>query len=180
MEDHIFEPEMAEKLEHESRYRFVSREELLEHIDFGDKVIDVGSGTGFFTDDMAENAAKVLAIDPQPEMHDYYQKKGVPENVELVNSRAADIENGRADTVVSIFSFHEIDAGAAVERFAEALKPDGLLVVYDWSSRGSGDSGPPLEKRFDSGEVREKVSIHMEVLESVERDETFRLVAEPF
>ncbi|MFB6208354.1 MAG: class I SAM-dependent methyltransferase [Candidatus Nanohaloarchaea archaeon] len=176
MDEHIIDPAVAEKLEDESRYRYVSREELLEHVDPGDTVVEIGSGTGFFTDDLASKAKKVYAVDLQEEMHQYYRDKGVPENVELIQSRASELEVEHADTIFSIFSFHELDVAAAVKNLAEVID-DGELVVFDWSRSGSGDHGPPPNKRFSAETAAEKVSEHFDVEEAVEREDSFKLVA---
>ncbi|MFB6204255.1 MAG: class I SAM-dependent methyltransferase [Candidatus Nanohaloarchaea archaeon] len=176
MDDHVMDAASAEKLEDDARYRYVSREELLEHVD-GDIVAEIGSGTGFFTDDLASKAKKVYAVDFQEEMHHHYREKGLPGNVELVRSRASDLDTGRVDAIFSVFSFHELDVDAALENFAEILD-GGKLVVFDWSRSGSGERGPPLEGRFDAETAAEKVSEHLEVEEAVEREETFKLVAE--
>ena len=176
-EDHIIDAEKADKLEDESRYRFLSKEQLLKHIDKGDTVIEIGSGTGFYTDDLAEKAGKVYAVDFQEEMHEYYRNKGIPENVELVHSKASNIDIEEADTIVSIFSFHEIDVEKASKQFSEALKTSGKLLIIDWSKEGSEENGPPLDKRFDAEEASKIVSEFFKVEKAVEREDTFQVEA---
>lgn len=177
MEEHIIDAEMASKLEEDSRYCFLSREELLKHIQKGDTVVEIGSGTGFYTDDIADLAEKVYAVDFQEEMHKFYRNKGVPENVELVHSKASEIEIEEVDTVVSIFSFHEINVEKALQKFLEILGEEGTLIIYDWSSKGSEEQGPPLEKRYSAESATHKVSGFFKVEESFEREDTFYLKA---
>ena len=177
MEEHIIDAEQASKLEDDSRYRFLSREELLQHVDEKDTVIEVGSGTGFYTNDIADKAEKVYAIDFQEEMHEFYREKGVPENVELIHSKASNIGIEEADTIVSIFSFHEIDAEKALKKFSEILKSSGNLLIIDWSKQGSEENGPPLDKRFNAVEASKLVSEFFEVEKTVERDDTFLVKA---
>jgi len=176
MEDHIMDPDDAGKLEKESRYRSVSKEEILEHIETGDTVADIGSGTGFFTDDMAQVAEKVYAIDFQEKMHEYYKSKGLPENVQTVTSKASELDIENVDVIVSLFSLHEIDIEKSIGRFEQILKPGGKLVIFDWSSEGSGYQGPPLEKRLNAEKAHQEVSKELKVLEATERKETFKLV----
>jgi ubiquinone/menaquinone biosynthesis C-methylase UbiE len=176
-EDHIIDAEKAGKLEDDSRYRFLSREQLLKHVDKGDTVIEIGSGTGFYTDDLAEKAGKVYAIDFQEEMHEFYTNKGIPENVELVHSKASDIDIEEADTIVSIFSFHEIDAEKALKTFSEVLEKSGKLLIVDWSREGSEENGPPLDKRFNAEEASKLVSGFFEVEKAFEREDTFLVEA---
>lgn len=168
--------EKAEELEDESRYRFVSGEEIVEHLSGDDLVVDIGSGTGFFTDDIADAVEKVCAVDFQEQMHRHYRDKGVPENVELIQGKASEIEI-EADVIVSIFSFHEIEQEKALETFSRVLEDGGKLVVFDWSARGSSDYGPPPEKRLDAESAAEKIGGVLKVEEAVERRDTFKVVA---
>lgn len=170
--------ENAEKLEQESRYSKVSREELLAEIPEKEICIDIGSGTGFFTDDIAVKAGKVYAVDFQEEMHEYYRSKGLPENVETVVSKASELEIEDADVICSIFSLHEIELETSVKRFREILKEQGKIIVYDWSKNAETDDIPPREKLFTAEEASEKFSKHFNVMELSERYDTFKLVAE--
>mgnify|MGYP006268255293 CR=1 FL=1 len=172
------DPEEAGKLEDESRYQSVSKEELLEHIQEGDKVADIGSGTGFFTDDISEIAGEVYAVDFQEQMHDYYREKGLPRNVSTLTSKASDIELEDLDVVISIFSLHEIDLDKALQRFSKLLNQNGKLVAFDWSANGSGDKNPPLEKRLDADSATRKISNYFEKVDGTERNNTFKVVAE--
>ncbi|MFB6100305.1 MAG: class I SAM-dependent methyltransferase [Candidatus Nanohalobium sp.] len=177
-EDHVIDAEKADKLEDESRYRILSREELLAQVEEGDTVLDVGSGTGFFTDDIAEKAGKVYAVDFQKGMHDYYRKKGVPENVELVHSKVSEVELGEeADLVVSILSLHEIDLEKSLKRFEEVLADDGKIFVVDWSRNAEKDDVPPREKLYTADEAGVKFSDCFDVEQSLERHDTFILKA---
>lgn len=173
MEEHIIDAEKASKLEDESRYRFLSREELLKHLEIGDTVVEIGSGTGFYTDDMADAVEKVYGIDFQEEMHEFYRDKGQPGNVELIHSKASDIELEDIDVIVSIFSFHEINVEKALETFSEVLKDSGKFLIFDWSSEGTGDEGPPLGKRFNAESAAEEISKFFEIKHTVEREDTF-------
>lgn len=177
MDDHMIDPEQAEKLEEPGRYRILSKEELLATIDRGDTVVDIGSGTGFFSDEMAAVAERVYAVDFQAEMHEYYQNKGVPENVELVHSRASTVDIDEADLVVSILSAHEIDLEAALATFEAILGGSGRLFIVDWSANAETDGPPPREKRYTAAETAEVVGRRFEVVEAEERYDTFRLVA---
>jgi len=60
MKDHIMDSDKAEMLEEKDRYKILSREEILANIEEGETVADIGSGTGFFTDDIAEKSRKSI------------------------------------------------------------------------------------------------------------------------
>lgn len=178
MEDHIIDAKKADKLEDESRYRFVSKEELLRYVGEDDIIADIGSGTGFFTDDLAEEAKKVYGVDFQEEMHDFYKEKGVPDNVELVHAKASETDLESLDRISSIFSLHEIDLDSSIEKFHDLLAQDGKIVIFDWSSNGSSEHGPPVGKRLDAEEASRRLSEYFRITESVERKDTFKVIAE--
>lgn len=177
-EDHIMDSEKAEKLENKERYRILSREELLAEVKESDKVVDVGSGTGFFTDDLAEAAEKVYAVDFQQGMHNYYRSKGVPENVELVHSKASEIEINNADLVVSILSLHEIDLEKSIKKFHNILDDEGRLFIVDWSANAETDNIPPREKLYTVETALNIIGRYFEVVEKQERRDTFKITAE--
>jgi len=76
MGHHTFDAGRAASLEEpERRYSVLSAEELRWALDCSpeDVVVDLGSGTGFYTDDVAPHAGAVYAVDLQPEMQTYYR-----------------------------------------------------------------------------------------------------------
>jgi len=98
---HTFDADKAERLEDPGvRYRWVSAEELIGPLapTESDVVADLGSGTGFYTDDVAPLVDTVYGVDLQAEMHEFYREKGVPKNVELVASDVADLPFADGDS----------------------------------------------------------------------------------
>ena len=188
---HTFDPESADKLEDDARYRYLSREELVAALsldaDGSEAVADFGSGTGFYTDDVAPFAGEVRAVDLQEEMHELYREKGVPENVSLVTADVGDLPfgDGELDAAFSTMTFHEFagsggdgESGAEVE-IARVLRDGGRFVVGDWSANGEGERGPPVAERYDRDEAVELLeAAGFEVVRADERPETFLLVAE--
>ncbi|QIO22755.1 class I SAM-dependent methyltransferase [Haloarcula sp. JP-L23] len=176
---HTFDVDRAEELEDPSRYEYVSVDELLALFDPGpdDVVVDLGSGTGFYTDDVAAAAGTVYALDVQEEMHDLYREKGMPDNVVPVTG---DVESmpveGPVDAVVSTMTFHEFATPAAMEAVADVLAPGGRVGFADWTRAGAGADGPPVDERYaaaDAAEMCEAVGI--EIHRSEDRRETFVL-----
>ncbi|WP_137286294.1 class I SAM-dependent methyltransferase [Halorussus salinisoli] len=189
---HTFDPESADKLEDDSRYRYLSREELVAALALGSDrdaaVADLGSGTGFYTDDVAAFAGEVRAVDVQDEMHELYREKGVPENVALVTADVGDLPfaDGELDAAFSTMTFHEFagdghgDGGSGAEtEVARVLADGGRFVVADWSASGEGESGPPVDERYDRDEAVELLEdAGFEVVRADERPETFFVVAQ--
>jgi SAM-dependent methyltransferase len=163
---HTFDADRAPNLEDPSRYRFCSAEELRALFDLGGTVADLGSGTGFYTDDVAPYVETCYAVDVQREMHEFYREKGVPENVDLVEAAVDDLpfDDDHLDGAFSTMTYHEFGPeprpGEAGERTESAsdddalaelrrvLAPDARLGIVDWSANGEGADGPPVDERF--------------------------------
>ncbi|MCU4801731.1 class I SAM-dependent methyltransferase [Halobacteria archaeon HArc-gm2] len=180
---HTFDASRADKLEQAGqRYRFLSAEELVWGLDLSPAatVADLGSGTGFYTDDVAPHADTVYAVDVQAEMHDYYREKGVPQNVELLTTGVGDLplETGALDAAFSTMTYHEFATDEALAEVHRVLRADGHLVVVDWAATGSGEHGPPLDERFTAAEAAETLQASgFRIEHEAVRPETFYLVA---
>ena len=179
---HTFDVEQAERLERPGRYRWVSAEELVGPLVEADAevVADLGSGTGFYTDDVAERVATVYGVDVQAEMHDHYREKGVPENVRLVTSDVADLPfaDGELDGAVSTMTYHEFASDAAMAELARVVRSDGVVVTFDWAGDGGGEQGPPVAERFTADDAVEAFeAAGFEVVSAATRSETFGVVA---
>ncbi|SEO82304.1 Methyltransferase domain-containing protein [Halogranum amylolyticum] len=154
---HTFDVDRAADLEDPSRYRFCSREELLSllALDSSTVVADLGSGTGFYTDDVAPYVDTCYAVDVQSEMHDLYREKGLPENVETVTANVDDLplDDGALDAAFSTMTYHEYASDESLAELHRVLRPGGRLVTVDWSADGEGEDGPPRAERFSLGDA---------------------------
>ncbi|MEZ3118011.1 class I SAM-dependent methyltransferase [Halobaculum sp. MBLA0147] len=177
MEEHIIDAERAEVLEDETRYQAVSREEILRIVDSDDVVVDIGSGTGFFTDDLATHAQRVFAVDFQDEMHEYYKKKGIPGNVQTIQSKASQVDITGVDVIVSLFSFHEIDIDSSIEKFNNMVGESAQVLIVDWSKNAETDEIPPREKLFTATEAADALADQFTVQVADERYNTFSVLA---
>ncbi|THE64084.1 class I SAM-dependent methyltransferase [Salinadaptatus halalkaliphilus] len=154
---HTFPVERADKLEDPSRYRFCSREELLELLapDPEDVVADLGSGTGFYSRDVAPFVDTLYAVDIQEEMHEYHREVGLTEGVELVTAGIDSLpfEDDELDGAFSTMTHHEYADEETMAELARVIQPDGRLVTVDWSADGTGEDGPDVDERFGVDEV---------------------------
>lgn len=182
MGKHTFDAARAANLEDPSRYRFCSREELLSALGVGDgaTVLDVGSGTGFYTRDVAAVVDAVWAVDLQPAMHAAFADYGVPSNVRrlVAAADALPLRDDAVDAALSTMTYHEFAGPAAAAELRRVLRPGGRLVLVDWSARGEGESGPPTGERYALEHAVETLSeAGLRVERGSERRETFRCVA---
>lgn len=178
---HTFDPESAQSLDDVDRFRYLSRDELVAalEVDPSDTVADIGSGTGFYTREVAPFVDHLYAVDLQDEMHAHFRDGEVPSNVELVLSPAKSLpfRDESLDALFSTMTFHEVSEKAPRE-FHRVLKSAGKLVVGDWSARGAGNRGPPTSERMDAAKASNVLeAVGFTVQTSNERPETFFLEA---
>ncbi len=190
---HTFPIERAESLEDPGRYRYCSREELLAMLEpTADGVVaDLGSGTGFYADDVAPFVDTLYAVDVQPAMHDYYREKGAPDAVDFVTAEVSSLpfDDDRLDGAYSTMTHHEyasppaaddgdIPTDGALVELARVIRPGGRLVTIDWSADGDGEAGPPVEERFSLADATAGLeAAGFEIERACERPETIAIVA---
>lgn len=179
---HTYPIERADNLEDSWRYEFCSTEELLALFDPDpeDVVADLGSGTGFYTDDVAPYAETVHAVDVQEAMHDYYREKGMPENVSPTTAEIADLPfaDGALDAAFSTMTYHEFADDDSLAELVRVLGSGGRLGIVDWSAAGTGEDGPALDERFSLADAVSHLEDHgFETVHESARRETFTLAA---
>jgi ubiquinone/menaquinone biosynthesis C-methylase UbiE len=180
---HTFDVDRAEKLEDPERFRFCSREELLAGLDPApdDRVADLGSGTGFYTRELAPFVGTVEAVDVQAEMHDIFREYGLPENVSPVTADVADLPfaDDALDGAASTMTFHEFATPDSLDELHRVLAPGARLVVADWTAAGQGEEGPPLAERYDAAEAKSLLTdAGFDVRDATDRPETLFVVAD--
>lgn len=125
---------------------------MAEQAEAGERVLDIGCGTGSLACRCAEKGAQVTGIDISPQMLDVAREKveaaGLADQVELREMSAVDLDEafpeGSFDVVVSSLAFSELSEDE--QRFVlrechRLLRDGGRLVVADevvprrWSVR---------------------------------------------
>jgi ubiquinone/menaquinone biosynthesis C-methylase UbiE len=105
----------------------------------GDRVVDLGAGTGFLTLPFAPHVAKVLCIDiAQPMLDALWSQaaKQGDDNVEPVCADLAslDLPAESVDLVVSNFALHHLtnaEKKVLVQRARRWLRPGGRIIIAD-------------------------------------------------
>lgn len=170
---HTFDIDRADALEDAGRYRHLSTEELVAALRPHSEmtVADLGSGTGFYTDDVAPYVGHLYAVDVQDEMHDLYREKGLPETVETVVADVTSLpfDDDALDAAFSTMTYHEFASPDSLAELARVLRPGGRVVTVDWNATSAGAAGPPTDERYDVGDA---VSAFEEAGFSVDRAES--------
>jgi 2-polyprenyl-3-methyl-5-hydroxy-6-metoxy-1,4-benzoquinol methylase len=129
---------------------------LLETMDWDESmlVMDFGAGTGLIAATVAPHVSRIVAVDTSPSMLEALAAK---ENLRgKVDCRCQDILvsplEERFDGVVSAMALHHVeDTAAAAARFAEQLKPGGLLALADLDREDGSFHAPGTEGVFHHG-----------------------------
>lgn len=116
----------------------------------GEKVLDVGCGTGRLTFGATEQApaAELHGIDASPEMIEVARRKARGKKADI-DFRIAVIEDlpfadGEFDLVLSGFMLHHLPDDvkkSGIAEVARVLKPGGRFVAVDFSGEGGGFIG---------------------------------------
>jgi SAM-dependent methyltransferase len=180
--DHDF-TDRIDRLEDPEQFRYLSGEELRTFLDPGPEwtVADLGSGTGVYTDEIAPTVDTVYDVDAYAAMHERYEERGCPANVELLTADVAEIplDDGVLDGAVSLRTYHH-GVAEALPELARLFRPGGRLVVFDWSATGAGERerGPPAESCFDLATVQSQLlEAGFRIGSAQDRRETFVVTA---
>lgn len=132
----------------------------------GKTVMDIGSGTGYFSFRLVEAGANVICADVDQRFLDHIaarkQEEGVPDSrMELrrVPYDSSLLQPAEADVVLIVDTYHHIENRRAY--FAEVLaglKPGGRLVVIDFFKRDL-PVGPPVRMKLSSDTVIEELRL---------------------
>ncbi len=99
--------------------------------------LDVGSGGGRFTRELAQRAGYVFGLDISPSTVAIAERltaeRGAPANLEFVVGDLRDLElpPGGFGCIVSVACLHHLELEAAYRQLAAALQPGGILLVLD-------------------------------------------------
>jgi SAM-dependent methyltransferase len=111
----------------------------------GMTVVDVGAGTGKLTRLLLPTGARVVAVEPVPEMRAKLME--VAAGAEAVDGTAEQLPlpDASADAITVAQAFHWFDHERALPELHRVLKPGGLLVLI-WNSRDLDD---PLQREVE-------------------------------
>lgn len=104
---------------------------ILEHAGArpGSRVLEVGCGSGLFTELFAESGAEIVALDLSPELLALARRRGLPpERVRFVEQRFEELDEDAAfDAVLGSSVLHHLDLVPALRKALVLLKPGGKL-----------------------------------------------------
>lgn len=161
--------EYARVLEHASRDAWQKPHEVLAAMKIRpDEVIaDIGAGSGYFARRFATHAARVYAVDIDPQLLEIISKTANPK---IVTVRAAsddpNLPEASIDTVFICDVLHHIeDRPAYYALLLKAMKPDGRIVIVDFYKRELPVGPPPAMKLAEEQVVAELKAAGLRLVE---------------
>jgi len=95
----------------------------------GVRALEIGCGTGLFTELMAKTGAEIVAVDISDELLDAARLRNLPpDRVRFLHKRFEDCDvDGPFDAVVGSSVLHHLEIEPALRRAFELLKPGGVM-----------------------------------------------------
>ncbi len=95
----------------------------------GQRVLEIGCGTGNFTEIFARTGAQIVAVDISPDLLEKALARGLPAGqVQFIQQRFEDCDaNGSFDAVIGSSILHHLDIQLAFSKIFDLLKPGGRL-----------------------------------------------------
>lgn len=152
----------------EDRFHWQRPDFVIEQLgDISDKVIaDLGAGSGYFSFRLVKKAARLIAIDIDPNMialleeeKSYYSEE-IQSRFEarLATPNHAGLNGGEVDIILVVNTYPYIsDRVQYFRKLREALKPGGLLMIVDFKKRNL-PIGPSKESKVSLNTVEEELS----------------------
>jgi SAM-dependent methyltransferase len=108
----------------------------------GERVVDVGCGTGNAALLAAERGARVTGVDPAPRLLEVARAEASARGLDVTflpgDAASLPLPDGSADVVVSVFgAIFAPDAPAAAKEMARVTAPSGRMVLCAWIPGGA-------------------------------------------
>ncbi len=156
--------ELIERFESKGRDEYQQPEKVLDYLGdlSGKTIMDIGSGSGYFSVKLAKKAQKVIAADVDQTFLDYIQnriEKDEINNIELrkIPYDSPALKSREVDMVFIVNTYHHIENREAYfGKVKEGLKTDGELVIIDFFKKEI-PVGPPADHKIAKDQVLEEL-----------------------
>lgn len=130
----------------------------------GKTVVDIGSGTGYFSFRLAKAGARVISADVDERFLEYIEERKEKEGMTgaQIQTRhlaydSPKLEEGEVDLAFMVNVYHHIEQRPEYfSKVKKGLKPGGRLVVVDFI-KSETPVGPPVEMKLEPEQVVEEL-----------------------
>lgn len=136
------------------------------------RVLELGAGTGKFTELLVAAGHHVIATDPSPEMLGYLKVRLPGVEAMVSTAESLPVPSRSVDVVVCAQSFHWFDHDVALTEIARVLRPGGTIGLV-WNER---DTGIPWVRKL--GAIIEHMPSRTDSVEELRDCDYFDEVAE--
>ena len=167
MEHRFDDPERyAQTFDDPERDAWQMPERVIDALDIaaGERVADIGAGTGYFTVRLARQteAGTVFAVDIEPAMVDYVRERAAEAGLDQVVGVVAQADSPNlpepVDVVLIVNTWHHIPNRVAYfTALQDRLTPGARLAIVDFR-KGAPGGGPPDEFRFTPDEISDELA----------------------
>lgn len=156
--------DLVTRFESEARTKSQKPEKVIDLLGdiSGKKIMDIGSGTGYFSFRLANRGADIIAADVDDRFIAYAKEQIAKRNTSKVQTRKVEyhdplLSENEVDHVLIVNTYHHIDD--RVEYFskvAKGINNGGSLMVVDFKKNKKSE-GPPKRYRVSSDKVTEEL-----------------------
>ena len=157
---------LTRRFESAERDAYQQPEKVLNYIGdiTGETIMDIGSGTGYFSFKLVAKGATVIAADVDDRFQKYIQIRR--DSLEIPVSKLSlrripyddpMLDPGEVDKVIIVNTYHHIENRSVYfNKVRAGLKPDGSLIVIDYFKRNI-PVGPPSGMKLTAETVVEEL-----------------------
>ena len=137
-------------------------------------VVDVGSGSGYYSFQLAEIVplGKVIGVDIQPEMVAYLAQKAQRLGVKNVEANLGKIDSVQlpaesVDAVIMVDAYHEFShPNEMMQSIFHALKPGGCVYLLEYRAEDPAVPIKPLHKMTEAQSIKEMQAVGLKHLKT--------------
>ncbi len=161
--------ELARRFEDPSRDIWQKPQQVIELMGEikGKTIMDIGSGSGYFTFRLAEKGARVIAADVNDDFQKFIAAKKKElhiDNDQIILKKipydSPELKPESVDGVIIVNTYHHIDNRVPYFReVLDGLVTGGVLMVVDFKKQQYDQQvpGPPMEMRISQEQVKDEL-----------------------
>lgn len=130
--------------------------------ELGNKVLDVGAGTGQVAGYLKESGFDVTCLDPSPEMVRRCREKGLKTFQTTLQAFETDEKFGMVIAILSLIHIPKHEFGRQIDKIFRCLEPEGLFILSLLKGNSEkveehGSDYPRFFARYSPEEVRSQL-----------------------